>query len=67
MSSWDIAGKIGKGVRRVAKISGEALEKLKEREKRAEELERKKQKTGERIKPEEEETYAEWLGKVMGF
>ena len=60
------AGKIGRGVRRVAKVGGEALRKLQERERRLEELERKKKGTGKRRAPREE-TINERLGKVFGY
>ncbi len=58
------AGKIGRGVRRAAKLGGVALKKLQERERRAEALERKKRK-GRR--PPREEPYGERLGKALGF
>ena len=58
------ARKIGRGVRRVAKVGGEALRKLQERERRLEELERKKRK-GRR--PPREESYDDRLGRALGF
>ncbi len=61
-----VAGRIGRGVRRAAKVGGEALKKLREREKRLEALERKKQKR-RKGKPPREETYDERLGKALGF
>lgn len=61
------AGKIGAGVRRAAKVGGEALRKLQEREKRLEELERKKRKARKGKRPPREETSAERLEKVLGF